>query len=72
MLFLDFEKAFGRLDRAWIERCKSEVDFGPGCSGGCASCTRAHPGCLNGWHADFFQWSQECSQAALCHRCSMC
>ena len=30
MLFLDFEKAFDRLDRAWIERCMSAVGFGPG------------------------------------------
>ena len=29
-VFLDFEKAFDRLDRAWIERCMAAVRFGPG------------------------------------------
>ena len=43
MLFLDFEKAFDRLDRAWIDRCMSAVGFGPDFSVGCASCTPAPP-----------------------------
>ena len=30
MLLLDFEKAFDRLDRPWIERCMAAVGFGPG------------------------------------------
>ncbi len=30
MVFLDFEKAFARLDRAWIGRCMAAVRFGPG------------------------------------------
>jgi hypothetical protein len=30
ILFLDFEKAFDRMDRGWIERCMSTVGFGPG------------------------------------------
>ena len=30
MLFLDFEKAFDRLDRPWIERCMAATGFGPG------------------------------------------
>ncbi len=30
MVFLDFEQAYDRLDRAWIERCMAAVGFGPG------------------------------------------
>ena len=56
MLFLDFEKAFDRLDRAWIDRCMSAVGFGPGLqrwvrilhSGTTASVA------MNGWHTDAF------------------
>ena len=42
MLFLEFDKAFDRLDRAWKERCMAAVDFGPGPQDGCATCTQAH------------------------------
>src|SRR6201999_913706 len=30
ILFLDFEKAFDRIDRGWIERCTAAVGFGDG------------------------------------------
>ena len=30
LLFLDFEKAFGRLDRPWREQCMAAVGFGAG------------------------------------------
>ena len=30
LLFLDFEKAFDRLDRPWMERCMAAVGFGAG------------------------------------------
>ena len=30
LLFLDFEKAFDRLDRPWMERCIAAVGFGAG------------------------------------------
>ena len=56
MLFLDFEKAFDRLDRPWIERCMQAVGFGPGLqrwvrllhSGTTASVA------MNGWHTQSF------------------
>ena len=56
MLFLDFEKAFDRLDRHWIERCMAAVGFGPGLqrwvrllhSGTTASVA------MNGWHTQSF------------------
>ncbi|CAL8463344.1 g2878 [Coccomyxa elongata] len=56
MVFLDFEKAFDRLDRAWIERCMAAVGFGPGAQ---RWVHILHSGttvrvAYNGWHTDAF------------------
>ncbi|CAL8467796.1 g7339 [Coccomyxa elongata] len=56
MVFLDFEKAFDRLDRAWIERCIAAVGFGPGAQ---RWVHLLHSGttarvAYNGWHTDAF------------------
>ncbi|CAL8465738.1 g5274 [Coccomyxa elongata] len=56
MVFLDFEKAFDRLDRAWIERCMAAVGFGPGAQRWVHilhSGTTARVA-YNGWHTDDF------------------
>ncbi|CAL8468448.1 g7988 [Coccomyxa elongata] len=56
MVFLDFEKAFDRLDRAWIERCMAAVGFGPGAQRWVHilhSGTTARVA-YNGWHTDAF------------------
>nr|BAA25763.1 reverse transcriptase [Chlorella vulgaris] len=55
-VFLDFEKAFDRLDRAWIERCMAAVGFGPGVQ---RWVHILHSGttsrvAFNGWHTDAF------------------
>ena len=55
-VFLDFEKAFDRLDRAWIERCMAAVGFGPGAQRWVHilhSGTTARVA-FNGWHTDAF------------------
>ena len=56
MVFLDFEKAFDRLDRDWIERCMAAVGFGPGAQ---RWVHILHSGttvrvAYNGWHTDVF------------------
>ncbi|CAL8466115.1 g5651 [Coccomyxa elongata] len=56
MVFLDFEKAFDRLDRAWIERCMAAVGFDPGAQRWVHilhSGTTARVA-YNGWHTDAF------------------
>lgn len=55
-IFLDFEKAFDRLDRAWIERCMAAVGFGPGAQ---RWVHLLHSGttarvAFNGWHTAAF------------------
>lgn len=55
-VFLDFEKAFDRLDRAWIERCMAAVGFGPGAQRWVHilhSGTTARVA-FNGWHTAAF------------------
>ncbi|BDA47893.1 probable LINE-1 retrotransposable element ORF2 protein at N-terminal half [Coccomyxa sp. Obi] len=56
IVFLDFEKAFDRLDRAWIEQCISAVGFGAGAQ---RWVHILHTGttarvAFNGWHTDAF------------------
>ena len=56
VVFLDFEKAFDRLDRAWIKRCMAAVGFGPGAQRWVHilhSGTTARVA-FNGWHTDAF------------------
>ncbi|CAL8461718.1 g1249 [Coccomyxa elongata] len=56
IVFLDFEKAFDRLDKVWIEQCMAAVGFRAG-----AQCwvhilhtgTTAHVD-FNGWHTEAF------------------
>ncbi len=55
-VFLDFEKAFDRLDRDWIERCMAAVGFGPGAQRWVHilhSGTTARVA-FNGWHTTAF------------------
>ncbi|BDA44215.1 probable LINE-1 retrotransposable element ORF2 protein [Coccomyxa sp. Obi] len=56
IVFLDFEKAFDRLDRAWIEQCMAAVGFGAGAQ---RWVRILHTGttarvAFNGWHTDAF------------------
>lgn len=56
ILFLDFEKAFDRIDRGWIERCTAVVGFGQGMQ---RWVHILHAGtsarvAFNGWHTDAF------------------
>ena len=56
IVFLDFEKAFDRLDRAWIEQCMAAVGFGAGAQ---RWVHILHTGttarvAFNGWHTDAF------------------
>ena len=56
IVFLDFEKAFDRLDRAWIEQCMAAVGFGAGAQ---RWVHILHTGTIarvafNGWHTDAF------------------
>ena len=54
MLFLDFEKASDRLDRAWIERCRSPKGLWPGLQrwGRILYAGTSDWVSLNGWHTD--------------------
>ena len=52
LLFLDFEKAFDRLDRPWMERCMAAVGFGAGAQRWVSllhAATTARV-VFNGWH----------------------
>ncbi len=56
IVFLDFEKAFDRLDRAWIEQCMAAAGFGAGAQ---RWVHILHTGttarvAFNGWHTDTF------------------
>ena len=56
LLFLDFEKAFDRLDRPWMERCMAAVGFGAGAQ---RWVSLLHAGttarvAFNGWHTARF------------------
>ena len=56
LLFLDFEKAFNRLDRPWMERCMAAVGFGAGAQ---RWVSLLHAGttaraAFNGWHTARF------------------
>ena len=56
LLFLDFEKAFDRLDRPWMERCMAAVGFGAGAQ---RWVSLLHVGttarvAFNGWHTARF------------------
>ncbi|BDA40490.1 Transposon TX1 uncharacterized 149 kDa protein [Coccomyxa sp. Obi] len=56
IVFRDFEKAFDRLDRAWIEQCMAAVGFGAGAQ---RWVRILHTGttarvAFNGWHTDAF------------------
>ena len=53
LLFMDFEKAFDRLDRAWVERCMSAVGLwiGPAMIGAHPARGHIYPGSLE-WLGD--------------------
>ncbi|BDA51426.1 probable LINE-1 retrotransposable element ORF2 protein [Coccomyxa sp. Obi] len=56
IVFLDFEKTFDRLDRAWIEQCMAVMGFGAGAQ---RWVRILHTGttarvAFNGWHTDAF------------------
>ena len=56
LLFLDFEKAFDRLDRPWLERCMAATGFGAGAQ---RWVRLLHAGttakvAFNGWHTQRF------------------
>ena len=56
LLFLDFEKAFDRLDRPWMERCMAAVGFAAGAQ---RWVSLLHAGttarvAFNGWHTARF------------------
>jgi hypothetical protein len=66
ILFLDFEKAFDRLDRGWIVRCMSAVGFGPGLQ---RWVHILHEGtaagvAINGWHTFTFPVQSEVFQGS--------
>ena len=56
LLFLDFEKAFYRLDRPWLERCMAATGFGAGAQ---RWVSHLHAGttariAFNGWNTQRF------------------
>ena len=56
LLFLDFEKAFDRLDRPWLERCMAATGFGAGAQRWVSlmHASTSAKVAFNGWHTQRF------------------
>ncbi|CAL5218752.1 g468 [Coccomyxa viridis] len=56
LLFLDFEKAFDRLDRPWLQRCMAATGFGAGAQRWVSlmHASTSAKVAFNGWHTQRF------------------